>query len=465
MNHKSNMNAGEESDDRVVPAKCPNKDGSLTLAEGAEGRRSTKENSGQTTASQTQSWGNALSGLHRVREAAKKDKRLQFTALLHHVSVPLLLDSFYALKREAAPGVDGLTWQEYETDLDKRLEDLHSRVHRGTYRALPSKRAYILKQDGRQRPLGIAALEDKIVQHAVGTVLNQIYEEDFLGFSYGFRPRRGTHDALDALWVGIMRKKVNWVLDADIRDCFGSFSHGWMVKFLQHRIGDSPLLCNVYLHYVFEPPGRRPWLGASASAAPKDRYADDMVLGFQYRAEAERFLQDWRERLRKFDLELHPDKTRLIEFGRFAAVNRKQRGEGKPETFNFLGFTHICGQTRKNGKFLVLRKSIRKRLLAKLKRVRDDLRIRMHQPLAVVGKWLRSVVQGYFNYHAVPGNIASLRNFRFEVSTLWWRVIRRRSQRSRIQWELVSQLVEEWLPLPKILHPYPFLRFDAKHLR
>jgi len=271
MNHKSNMNAGEESDDRVVPAKCPNKDGSLTLAEGAEGRRSTKENSGQTTASQTQSWGNALSGLHRVREAAKKDKRLQFTALLHHVSVPLLLDSFYALKREAAPGVDGLTWQEYETDLDKRLEDLHSRVHGGTYRALPSKRAYILKQDGRQRPLGIAALEDKIVQHAVGTVLNQIYEEDFLGFSYGFRPRRGTHDALDALWVGIMRKKVNWVLDADIRDCFGSFSHGWMVKFLQHRIGDSPLLCNVYLHYVFEPPGRRPWLGASASAAPKDR--------------------------------------------------------------------------------------------------------------------------------------------------------------------------------------------------
>jgi RNA-directed DNA polymerase len=465
MNHKSNMNAGEESDDRVVPAKCPNKDGSLTLAEGAEGRRSTKENSGQTTASQTQSWGNALSGLHRVREAAKKDKRLQFTALLHHVSVPLLLDSFYALKREAAPGVDGLTWQEYETDLDKRLEDLHSRVHRGTYRALPSKRAYILKQDGRQRPLGIAALEDKIVQHAVGTVLNQIYEEDFLGFSYGFRPRRGTHDALDALWVGIMRKKVNWVLDADIRDCFGSFSHGWMVKFLQHRIGDSPLLCNVYLHYVFEPPGRRPWLGASASAAPKDRYADDMVLGFQYRAEAERFLQDWRERLRKFDLELHPDKTRLIEFGRFAAVDRKQRGEGKPETFNFLGFTHICGRTRKNGKFLVLRKSIRKRLLAKLKQVRDDLRIRLHQPLAVVGKWLRSVVQGYYNYHAVPGNIVSLRNFRFEVSKLWWRVIRRRSQRSRIPWELVSQLVAEWLPLPKILHPYPFLRFDAKHLR
>jgi group II intron reverse transcriptase/maturase len=342
-------------------------------------------------------------------------------------------------------------------------------------------------------------LEDKIVQHAVGTVLNQIYEEDFLGFSYGFRLGRGTHDALDVLWVGIMRKKVNWVLDADIRDCFGSFSHEWMAKFLRHRIGDrrilrliqkwlragvledggwsetekgtsqgsviSPLLCNVYLHYVFDLWVQHWRTHRATGDVLVVRYADDMVLGFQYRAEAERFLQDWRERLRKFDLELHPDKTRLIEFGRFAAVDRKQRGEGKPETFNFLGFTHICGRTRKNGKFLVLRKSIRKRLLAKLKQVRDDLRIRLHQPLAVVGKWLRSVVQGYYNYHAVPGNIVSLRNFRFEVSKLWWRVIRRRSQRSRIPWELVSQLVAEWLPLPKILHPYPFLRFDAKHLR
>ena len=286
MNHNSNMHVGRESDGRVLPAKCPNKDGMSSSAEGAEGRRPTKENTVQTTASQIQSWGNALDGLHRVRKAAKRDKRLRFTALLHHVSIALLSNSFYALKRGAAPGVDGLTWQEYETDLDKRLEDLHSRVHQGTYRALPSKRAYIPKQDGRQRPLGIAALEDKIVQHAVGTVLSQIYEEDFLGFSYGFRPGRGTHDALDALWVGIMRKKVNWVLDADIRDCYGSFSHEWMVKFLQHRIGDrrilrliqkwlragvledgewsetemgtpqgsviSPLLANVYLHYAFD---------------------------------------------------------------------------------------------------------------------------------------------------------------------------------------------------------------------
>jgi RNA-directed DNA polymerase len=498
MNHNSNMNAGGESDGRVLPGKHPNKDGNSS-AEGAEGRRPTTENTGQTAASQMQSWGNALDGLQRVREAAKRDKRLRFTALLHHVSVTLLTDSFYALKREAAPGVDGLTWQEYEKDLDKRLENLHSRVHRGTYQALPSKRVYIPKADGRQRPLGIAALEDKIVQHAVGRVLNQIYEEDFLGFSYGFRPGRGTHDALDALWVGIMRKKVNWVLDADIRDCFGSFSHEWMVQFLQHRIGDrrvlrlikkwlragvleegewsetekgtpqgsaiSPLLANVYLHYVFDLWVQHWRKHRAAGEVIVVRYADDSVLGFQHRADAERFLQEWRGRLQKFGLELHPDKTRLIEFGRFAATNRKERGKGKPETFNFLGFTHICGQTRKNGKSLVLRKTIRKRLLAKLKQVREVLRGRMHQPLAEVGKWLRSVVQGYFNYHAVPGNIASLRNFRFEVSKLWLRVIRRRSQRSRITRELMDQFVAQWLPLPKILHPYPHLRFDAKHPR
>jgi retron-type reverse transcriptase len=358
MNHKSNMNVDGESDDRVVPTKCPNKDGKPS-AEGAEGRRSAKENSGQTTATQTQSWGNALSGLHRVREAAKKEKRLQFTALLHHVSVLLLQDSFYALKREAAPGVDGMTWQEYETGLDKRLEDLHSRVHRGTYRAQPSKRAYIPKADGRQRPLGIAALEDKIVQHAVGKVLNQIYEEDFLGFSYGFRPGRSQHAALDALWVGVMRKK----------------------KFLQHRIADrrilrliqkwlragvsedgewsrtevgtpqgsviSPLLANVYLHYVFDLWVQHWRKHRATGEVIVVRYADDSVLGFQFQTDAERFLEEWKERLRKFGLELHPDKTRLIEFGRFAAASRKQRGAGKPETFDFLGFTHICGQSRK----------------------------------------------------------------------------------------------------------------------
>jgi RNA-directed DNA polymerase len=498
MNHKSNMNVGGESHGRVVPAKGPNKDGKLS-AEGAEGRRPTKENTEQTTASQMQSWGNALSGLGRVREAAGKDKRLRFTALLHHVTVPLLLDSFYSLKREAAPGVDGMTWKDYETDLDKRLEDLHSRVHRGTYRAQPSKRAYIPKADGRQRPLGIAALEDKIVQHAVGTVLNQIYEEDFLGFSYGFRPGRSQHDALDALWMGIMRKKVNWVLDADIRDFFGTISHEWMVKFLKHRIADrrilrliqkwlragvsedgewsktevgtpqgsviSPLLANVYLHYVFDLWVQHWRKHQATGELIVVRYADDSVLGFQHRGDAECFLQEWKERLQKFGLELHPDKTRLIEFGRFAAVSRKKHGEGKPETFNFLGFTHIGGQARKNGKFLVLRMSTRKRLLAKLKQVKDELRKRMQQPLADVGKWLRSVIQGYFNYHAVPGNFASLQRFRREVSKRWLRVLQRRSQKSRMSWKHLTVFATQWLPRPKILHPYPYLRFDAKYLR
>jgi len=333
----------------------------------------------------------------------------------------------------------------------------------------------------------------------VGKVLNQIYEEDFKGFSYGFRPGRRQHDALDALWMGIMRKKVNWVLDADVRDFFGSISHEWMVKFLQHRIADrrilrlikkwlragvsedgewsktevgtpqgsviSPLLANVYLHYVFDLWVQHWRKHRTSGELIVVRYADDLVLGFQHRGDAEQFLQDWWERLQKFGLELHPDKTRLIEFGRFAAANRKKRGEGKPETFNFLGFTHICGQSRKNGKFLVLRKTIRKRLLAKLRQVKDELRVRMHQPLAELGKWLRSVVQGYFNYHAVPGNLASLQSFRLEVSKRWLRTLFRRSQTSRMTWKRLAAFVEQWLPLPKILHPYPNLRFDAKHLR
>jgi RNA-directed DNA polymerase len=495
---KSNMHVDGKSDGREVPTKCPNKSGN-PLAEGTEGRRPAKENTEQTTASQTQSWGDALRGLRGVREAAKRDKRLQFTALLHHVSVALLESSFYALKRDAAPGVDGVTWQEYETGLGERLKDLHSRVHRGTYRAQPSKRTYIPKADGRQRPLGIAALEDKIVQHAVVTVLSQIYEEDFLGFSYGFRPGRRQHDALDALWVGIMRRKVNWILDADIRSFFDEIRHDWLLKFVKHRIADrrvlrligkwlragvseegqwsktergtpqgsvaSPLLANVYLHYAFDLWVQHWRQHRATGEVIVVRYADDAVLGFQHRADAERFLRDWQERLGRFGLELHPDKTRLIEFGRYAVANRKERRAGKPETFNFLGFTHICGQTWRTGKFLVLRKTIHKRLSVKLRALKEELRRRRHLPIEELGKWLRSVVQGYFNYHAVPGNLASLRSFRIQVIRRWMRALRRRSQKDRMTWPRLVAIAERWLPKPSILHPYPNLRFDAIHPR
>jgi group II intron reverse transcriptase/maturase len=498
MSHESNMHGGGESDGCVVPTKCPNNDGQPP-AEGVEGRRPTKENAGQATAPRTQSRISELSGLLGVRKAARKDKRTRFTALLHHVTVNLLRDSYYTLKRDAAPGVDGMTWQEYETSLDEKLADLHGRIHRGTYQAQPSKRAYIPKADGRQRPLGIAALEDKVVQQAVVTVLNQIYEEDFLGFSYGFRPGRSQHDALDALWVGIMRKKVNWILDADVRSFFDNLSHEWLVKFIEHRIADrrilrliqkwlragvseegkwskteagtpqgavaSPLLANIYLHYAFDL-WIKHWRKHQATGdVIVVRYADDIVAGFEHRADAERFLQEWKDRLQKFGLELHPDKTRLIEFGRHAAENRKQRGESKPEVFNFLGFTHLCGTTRKTGRFIVKRKTIRKRLSAKLSELKEELRRRWHQPVAEVGKWLKSVVQGHFNYYAVPGNMDSLNSFRAQVLWRWYRALRRRSQRDRMTWERFWPLVNRWIPSAKILHPYPNVRFDANYLR
>ena len=395
--------------------------------------------------------------------------------------------------------MDGVTWRAYETDLDARLVDLHGRVHDGTYRAQLSKRSYIPKADGRQRPLGIAALEDKIVQHAVAVVLQQIYEADFVGFSYGFRPGRGQHKALDALWVGLMRKRVNWVLDADIRGFFDTIDHGWLTRFLEHRIADrrilrlmrkwlragvsedgawsktevgtpqgaviSPLLANIYLHYVFDLWAQH-WRQHQATGdVIVVRYADDIVMGFEHRTGAERFLTAWRDRLRTFGLELHPDKTRLIEFGRYAATNRKQRGEGKPATFDFLGFTHVCGKTRKTGRFIVKRKTIRKRLSAKLKVVKEELRRRWHQPVPEVGRWLKAVVQGYFNYHAVPGNMDSLNSFRAQVIWRWYRALRRRSQRSRMTWARFWPLVDQWIPSAKILHPHPNVRFDASHPR
>jgi group II intron reverse transcriptase/maturase len=415
------------------------------------------------------------------------------------VNEQLLLDSFYLLKRQAAPGVDRVTWGEYEQGVEARITNLHDRVHRGAYRAQPSRRVYIPKPDGRQRPLGIAALEDKIVQQAVVTVLQQIYEEDFLGFSYGFRPGRGAHDALDALSAGIVTKKVNWILDADIKGFFDNISHEKLMELVELRIADrrilrligkwltagvsedgqwsetkvgtpqgaviSPQLANIYLHYVLDQWAMN-WRKESAKGdVILVRYADDFVLGFQHRQEADRFLKQLRERMADYGLELHPEKTRLIQFGRFAAEDRKRDGAGKPETFNFLGFTHICGTIWKSGKFTVHRKTVGKRLTAKLGSIAAELGKRMNDPIEQTGNWLKQVVRGYFNYHAVPGNLRRLYTFRRETARHWLFTLRRRSQRSRWTWERFEVLIDRHLPEPRVLHPYPLERFCAKHPR
>ena len=488
-----------KSDGCIVPRRPPNKDKRNLSAEAEEGRRSTKGNAKQMATPRTQSRKSVPPGLQRVRKVAEEDKAVRFTALLHHVTPEALKASFFALKRQAAPGVDGVTWKQYGKGLGKRIENLHARVHNGTYRAQPSKRVYIPKPDGRMRPLGMAALEDKIVQHAVGKVLSIVYEEDFLGFSYGFRPGRAQHDALDALAIGLGRRKVNWVLDADIRGFFDTISHEWMVRFIEHRIADrrvtrlirkwlragvsedgkwsktevgtpqgaviSPLLANIYLHYVLDQWAhhwRRKYAGGDVIIV---RYADDFVVGFQHRHEAEQFLAGLHVRLERFGLALNLDKTRLIEFGRFAGENRRKRGQGKPETIVFLGFTHYCTRTRKEGWFHLGRKTTTKRLRATLARIKTALRKRMHAPIPEVGEWLRQVVLGYYQYHAIPGNWSALNAFRREVARNWLTTLRRRGQKRRMNWKRFSPIVKRWLPEPVLLHPHPNVRFDAKHPR
>ena len=496
MSDKSLMHDSGESYRGIVPTKQPNKGGEPS-AEAVEGRPLTKENTREPNPYRTPSRECGPSGLERVREAARRDRKLKFTALLHHVSIDLLRESYYSLKKKAAPGVDGVTWEEYGKDLEARLAALHGRIHRGAYRAQPSRRVWIPKADGRKRPLGVAALEDKVVQYAVGMVLHPIWEQDFLGFSYGFRPGRSQRDALDALWVGIVRQRVNWIVDLDIRSFFDKLRHDWLVQFVEHRIGDkrvvrliqkwlkagvvedgqwfpneegspqgsviSPILANLYLHYVLDL-----WAEAWRRKAAHGeviivRYADDGVLGFEYREDAERFLGQLRERLRKFGLELHPEKTRLIEFGRYAAERRERRGAGKPETFNFLGFTHICGTNHKTGYFTVHRRTIGKRMAAKLKDIRAKLRQRMHVAPRSIAQWLGQVVRGYFQYHAIPGNWARLRAFRNDVLRMWYQTLRRRSQRSRLTWERFQQSLGALLPPIQILQSYPSVRFDAKY--
>jgi len=491
------MDAGEKSDSAIVATKPTNNAG-RPAAEPVERRAETEGNAGQQRTRRAQDRESVSQVLERIRQAARQRKKERFTALFHHLNPEMLRTAFFALKREAAPGVDGLTWRAYAADLDLRIEDLHARVQRGAYRALPSRRRYIPKADGSQRPLAVAALEDKIVQKATAALLNAIYEEDFLGFSYGFRPGRSQHDALDALVVGISSTKVNYILDADIRSFFDGVSQAWLIRFLEHRIGDrrivrliqkwlkagvledgavnvsetgtgqgsviSPLLANVYLHYVFDLWAKR-WRRREATGDMIIlRYADDIVVGFEREADARRFWAAMRERLGAFALSLHPDKTRLLAFGRFAAAGRARLGLGKPETFDFLGFTMICGQSRA-GRFLVQRKTRRDRMQAKLKQIKEGLRRRRHQPIPDQGNWLKRVVGGYFAYHAVPTNTRALRSFRHHVVRLWRRSLRRRSQRSRLTWDRMGQLAAAWLPQPRILHPWPQQRFAVKHPR
>jgi len=454
-----------------------------------------KGNLSKRNAARTQGRIRAQSALGRIGQAARKDGRQRFTTLFHHVyDVDQLGEAYHAVKRTAAPGVDGRRWHEYGKNLEENLQDLSNRLKRGAYRAKPVHRKFVPKADGRQRPIGVPVLEDKIVQRAVVAVLNEIYELEFLGFSYGFRPKRSQHQALDALYVGIMTKKVSWVLDADIRAFFDTLGHEWRVKLIEQRIADrrivrliqkwlkagvledgrrtcsevgavqggsiSPLLANIYLHYVLDL-----WVHQWRKRQTRAdiivvRFADDFLIGFQYKSEADKFLNQLRERFMHFGLQLHPQKTRLIEFGRFAAKSRWERKQGKPQTFNFLGFTHICSKTRK-GKFTILRKTIRKKWQAKLKEVYGELRRRMHEPVPKQGAYLRSVLSGHMRYYALPMNNRAISAFRQSVQWLWWKTLKRRSQKHNMTWRRMERLCAKWFPPVRVYHPYPLVRFGV----
>jgi group II intron reverse transcriptase/maturase len=496
------MNGRRKSDRPVVATKPANKagasvnDAEATVAERVERRGLAKGKTPRQNTNRAQDRANVQSALGRIRQAAVKDKKARFTSLMHHIyNLSMLREAYYGLKRDAAPGVDGETWRQYGEQLESNLADLSARLRRGAYRAKPVRRVFITKDDGRQRPLGVTALEDKIVQRATVEVLNGIYETDFLGFSYGYRPGKGQHHALDALYAGFLTTKVNWVLDGDLSSFFDGLDHQWLVKFIEHRVADqrvvrlirkwlnagvleqgqwscseegtpqggsaSPLLANIYLHYVFDL-----WVQHWRKTKAKGdmivvRWADDFVVGFQHQSDAQQFHQELAARFAKFKLKLHPEKTRLIEFGCFAATNRKRRGQGKPETFNFLGFTHICGKKRSNGMFTVLRRTMSKRKRAKLKQIKTELRKRIHQRVTEVGKWLRSVVEGHNRYYGVPSNQHSLRSFRFHVARYWYRSLRRRSQKTRLTWERMYRLINRWLPPPTLHHPYPLRRLGV----
>ena len=488
------MHGSGKSDRPIGPKKPPNK-AVGPAAEAVEERGLAEGNLRQQNRLRTQGRGSLQSALERIREAAKRDREMRFTALLHHVyDINRLRAAFYALKREAAAGIDGETWKHYREALEENLAGLSKRLKRGAYRAKPVRRTYISKEDGRRRPLGVPVLEDKLVQRAAVEVLNGIYEVDFLGFSYGYRPERSAHQALDALATAIMTRRVNWVLDCDLRGFFDTLVHSWLVKFVEHRIADrrivrliqkwlsagvledgkrawseqgtvqggsiSPLLANVYLHYVLDLWVRMWRKKRARGEVVYVRFADDFALGFEHREEAERFRAELRERLTQFGLELNLEKTRLIEFGRHAAKNRQDRGEGKPETFNFLGFTHICAKTHKGG-FTVIRQTMRKRMQRKLNEVKAELRQRLHDPVPEVGDWLRSVVLGHLHYYGVPMNWKALYTFRYQIGWLWQRTLRRRSHKSRMTTERFQRLEKRWLPTVRLYHPYPLVRLGV----
>jgi RNA-directed DNA polymerase len=489
------MNERGKSDSSVVPGKSPNEAG-VPAEEAMEGRGLAEGNLVEGDVRWTLRQESTNSALDRVRAAAGRDRKQRFTALLHHVyDIERLRAAYFALGRDSAAGVDGETWHAYGENLDAKLEDLAGRVSRGAFRAQPVRRTYIPKADGRLRPIGVPTLEDKIVQRSVVEVLNAIYEVDFLGFSYGFRPGRSQHDALDAVSVGIFKKKVGWVIDADIRGFFDTIDHGWLIRFVEHRIADqrvvrliqkwlkagvleegkrtisevgtvqggsiSPLLANIYLHYVLDLWVQQ-WRNRHARGdVIVVRYADDFVLGLQYRNEAEELLTALRERFARFGLELHPEKTRLIEFGRYAAHNRDRDGDGKPPTFNFLGFTHICGKNRE-GKFKVVRHTVRQRMQARLKAISEELRERWHWPIPETGAWLAKVYRGHLNYFGVPGNYTATSVFRFELVRRWRQVLSRRSQNGKVTWERMKRLAQRWIPRPHACHPYPGQRLFVR---
>ena len=488
------MNDCRKSDRFVVPEKSSNKPDNVG-AEKMEGRSLPKENKKQQNMLRTQGRESMLSKLQLIHQKAKADNKIKFTALMHHIyNIDMLRWSYLEVKRNAAPGVDNETWSSYGKDLENKLQDLSDRLKCGAYKAKPVRRVYIPKADGKLRPLGVTALEDKIVQRATVAVLNTIYEVDFKEFSYGFRPNHSQHQALDALYIGLNTKKINYVFDADIRDFFNKINREWLVKMIEYRIADkrvvhliqkwlnagileegkiifneqgtpqggsgSPLFANVFLHYVYDL-----WVQQWGKLKARGemivvRFADDTVVGFQYETDAKQFQKDLKERLLKFGLELHPEKTRLIEFGRFAAENRNKRGEGKPETFTFLGFTHICGKTKKV-KFAIFRRTIKKRMHAKVKEIKDELKRRMHDSIRDVGQWLKAVITGHNRYYGVPGNNQALGDFRYLISQRWMQSLKRRGQKGRITWDKMTKLIDRWLPVPQVHHKYPNQRIGV----